>query len=440
MTIGLGGIVNTSAFRHTLDELENALGCKISRKKVWEGPTPRSNGKWVLKTQIKPEDSSFYLLFERGVDFSPKEKDFVNLVLKSHRLLSTKAKSRGVAYQYLQASITASVMDIAVSRFIAKSRENFLNTHTLIQYFKRLSFERYEGEQVKTGILVMKNPPDDNQDFKTENMIYEHVSFDDLVRISPSILSDTAFFRYVDGLDSVYCCDNYLNVHGYINILNDNHDVFNKLSGSRIEYLIDEHDDVYFYIGITNKSDIEIYFDDTFRIIFRRGKWFFIDSEILNVATTDLEIQDTQIDPWRIIYSLSKIRKGAAILCVDDSKSEQYKQLTIGHVTKEEDMFNAVQTGITNCSLEKLCITGELIRVLTTDGMTIFDEEFSRILDFTVIVDTSSDSNDNNCKEKGGGGRTTAVCASSKYGIATKVSEDGPISAFYDGDELYKVG
>lgn len=431
-------MASSSAFRYVLDELENALGCRIRIKKSINGPMPRSGGKWGIKANGKR------LFFERGLNFSSYEKKFAKSVLDSFRSLdrslNKKTDSRGVAHQYRQTSIMASVFDIAVSRFISSSKSQFLNIHTLIQYFKRLSFESYEGEQVKTGIFFRKGKRLPEGRVSENNITFKAVPFNETIRMKSSLLNDTPFFRYVDGVESFYCCDANLDIHGYINVLNDRFDVFNRLSGARVETIIKELGDIYFYIGITNASDIEIFIDETFRILFRRGQWFFIDSNVFDFSLVDEVDYAYSIDPWRVFYSLSKIRKGAAALVVDDSNLKSYENLHIGHVAKDQEMFDAVAKGITNSSVSRLCETGELLRVLTTDGMTIFSKTFKEIKDFTVIVDTSSAAKSTGCKEEGGGGRTTAVCASSKYGFGIKVSEDGPITIFHKEKRMYKVG
>ncbi|BCS88375.1 hypothetical protein [Pseudodesulfovibrio sediminis] len=406
---------------------------KISVHKKWDKPLPRSDGQWAIKWNGE------VLLFERGIDFTRDEKKFAKIVLDSFVSLDKKIGSRGVAHQYLQTSIMASVFDIAISRYIAISRSQFLNIHTLIQHFKRLSFERYEGEQVKTGMVVRKGKCFNAGDSQINKMRYEKVAFDSSVHLTQKILSDTAFFRYVDGVESFYCCDAGLNIHGYVNILHDEFNVFERLSGARIEFLIKELDDVHFYIGITSSSDIEIFYDDKFRILFRKGRWYFIDTESVNRSIIE-RLDKGVVDPWRIFYSLSKIRKGTAALFAENDDEPGFKEMLVGHVSKDKEMLQAVESGIVVASIDRLCETGELFRILTTDGMTIFTNDFEGIIDFSVIVDTSLASKSAGCKNAGGGGRSTAVCAGSVFGNALKVSEDGPISVYYHEELIYKIG
>lgn len=427
--------MKTAAYLHVLDELKVSLGCKITIRQDSGQSLPRSRGKWGVR------HNSFVLLFERGVSFTPLERRFARLVLTSFDSLNQRMGSRGVTHQYLQTSLMTSVLDIAISRFIASSRSQFLNIHTLIQHFKRLSFEQYEGEQVKTGIIVRKGKLDDYDDVESGKVTYETVPFEDKIRIKQSLINDTAFFRYVDGVDSFYCCDHNLNISGYVNVLADSFNSLQRLSGRRVETIIDSFKDVYFYIGVNSSSDVEIFVNNQFRIVFRKGRWHFIDCESLDLSLTDsFDYNEFVVEPWRIFYSLSKIRKGAAALLVDEKSKENYKDIVIGHVSKDQELFSAVSNGMLATDVARLCDTGELLRILTTDGMTIFSDAIDSVYDFSAIVDTSLATKSRGCKSEGGGGRTTAVCACSKYGKAIKVSEDGPISVYNDEELIYKNG
>lgn len=409
----------SSAFISMMKDIETALGCEVQYKKIWKGSKLRSNGVYVK------EVDSGYLVFSRKVDFSISEKNFIKKVIDSYDSLSRNINTRGVAYQYFQTSIIASVMSIAISKFIS-SRENFLNVFHIIQWMIQISHEKYEGEQVKTGLFVQKTGGGDE---RSPN--YEFIPLASPIKLNHNIVHDTAFLRYVDGVKSFYCSDASLQVSHYVNVDDAKINPFELMSGKLVEKLMKHLGDVYFYIGVSSSSDVEIILNDNIRILYRKGKWYFIDCSVINIAIMDGEHKSLL---WRIIYSLSKIRKGAVILKIKNDLILPDKFI-IGHIGEDKDMLKSFARRFHDTSISDLSKTGELLRILTTDGMLIVDSNFNNIVDHNVIIDTSQAKN-----ISGGGGRTTAAISASRYGVSVKVSEDGPISIYKDTEKVYCVG
>jgi uncharacterized membrane protein (DUF441 family) len=78
--------------------------------------------------------------------------------------------------------------------------------------------------------------------------------------------------------------------------------------------------------------------------------------------------------------------------------------------------------------------SGELISILSLDGMTLFNKE-GVLVDAGIIINTSTTPG-----VVTGGGRTTAATAASLYGKVIKVSEDGPIELYESGKCIYRFG
>jgi len=74
------------------------------------------------------------------------------------------------------------------------------------------------------------------------------------------------------------------------------------------------------------------------------------------------------------------------------------------------------------------------MRILSSDGLTVINRK-GELLDTGVIIDTSKAGD-----LVTGGGRTTAATAASHYGRVIKVSEDGPIELFHNGQLIYRFG
>jgi len=78
--------------------------------------------------------------------------------------------------------------------------------------------------------------------------------------------------------------------------------------------------------------------------------------------------------------------------------------------------------------------SGQLSRILSSDGLTVINRK-AELLDTGVIIDTSQVSD-----LVTGGGRTTAANAASHFGRVVKVSEDGPIELYRNGQRVYRFG
>ena len=78
--------------------------------------------------------------------------------------------------------------------------------------------------------------------------------------------------------------------------------------------------------------------------------------------------------------------------------------------------------------------SGTLLRILTSDGMTVFNKE-GKLVETGFIIDTS------HVQEIiTGGGRTAAASAASFFGKVIKVSQDGHIELYEDGKMIYRFG
>ncbi len=106
----------------------------------------------------------------------------------------------------------------------------------------------------------------------------------------------------------------------------------------------------------------------------------------------------------------------------------------MGYVGGHDPLSRTLIKHLRGTKLGTLKRSGELSRILSSDGLTIINRK-GELIDTGVIIDTS--------KVKSlvaGGGRTTAAIAASFYGQVIKVSEDGPIDFFRNGKSLYRFG
>ncbi|HAS88329.1 MAG TPA: hypothetical protein DCS48_03360 [Desulfovibrio sp.] len=438
-----------STLNAALDDLCYSLGCSFK----WKIKPMKSGKAYQIKLN---EDiiSERYLYLVREVSFSVIEKRFIKIFFRvfnelymdgfdvSHSLTASQ-----------EVAVRNSVMDVTVARYLARSTRRFINVDKLLDGMKSLSFQKYEGEQVKTIILVFNKEyeqladgyDDEIDDIETELVDIKKISIDN------KLLSNVAFHRFVDGVSAFYIASNRLEINGYVAVRKNDYNLFQRNS-SLTALSVGENFNEYFYcVSISSHGDVEVFREGgRLRLLYRKGKWILFDSKTLSKAIFGEDYDSSEFDAdmaCKIFYSLSKIRKGAAVLCssfrVGKLKKEREdldnKKLFAGYISSE-DVFTNLKSRIAGQSLRALADTGELERVLMTDGLSVVDDKFKILRDCNMIVDTSIAQIKTSSKEPDGGGRTTAVKAASFYGAAIKVSEDGPISVYRDGRKIYSLG
>ncbi|MFV0350657.1 MAG: hypothetical protein ACK5JO_18970 [Halodesulfovibrio sp.] len=415
--------LGSDTFRAVLNDVEIALGCECSVVGLWE------DGEGEPSYEIVHGDKC--VQFFRGLSFSDLEKRFLDHVVDVFNSAFNDDFHSGMDMAYCSAMASVSVMDMAVAKFVGNM--HWYEVFRIIQNIKSLSYEKYEGSAVKTGLLVF----DGRTDFGIRRPGVNFIEFSELdskgIILNDLVLRDAAFYRYVDGYDSFYACDVSGVVKGYYNIEESVMSSFDKICGQKVLSVLNVDGNSMFYIGITSYSDVEIYKSNKSRIVFRRGKWRIFDCSVIDAVVGNVEFD---IEPWRCFYALSKIRKGSLVLFTDRFGEIEDDRFIKKHIDSGSGVFDVIRESVKKCGVRSVVESGELLRMLTTDGMVMFSSDFRQVMDINAIVDTSKAPSN----EMGGGGRSTAAASASMYGIAVKVSEDGPISIYRNGRCVYKVG
>jgi len=131
-----------------------------------------------------------------------------------------------------------------------------------------------------------------------------------------------------------------------------------------------------------------------------------------------------------VCYALSDLRRGTVLLIPDDAGK---MPKPVGAIDNS-DLGEALKSAFINQSFTDLTSSNSIVGILTSDGLTTIAKD-GHILACGEIVDISGAAR----SKPTGGGRTHAAVAASAYGLAIKVSEDGPISLFKHGDQLIRM-
>ena len=251
--------------------------------------------------------------------------------------------------------------------------------------------------------------------------------------IAADFVRNPLSYRFVDGQRTLFVGDIRMNIKGTIRTSapgsNDN---IERLANRETLSLLNKAGEGSFAIFVNKSSEVEVVLDNDKLLLWRKGYWGIFDPNIMReFYSGKLEKRSTDHLIWAI-YALSKARHGTVVLVADDNTD--LAELCMGSVGGRDPLSRALIRHVRGTKIGALKRSGELSRILSSDGLTVINRK-GELLDTGVIIDTSKVE-----YLVTGGGRTTAATAASYFGRVIKVSEDGPIDLFHNGHSLYRFG
>jgi hypothetical protein len=425
-----------SAFNAIENNISNILGgAKVS---LLEGTrdeleaAQENSAELVFPLEI--DSSEYHFIAQRNrLAFTAVEKNFISELLIAFQGLYVGFSAEGYAAHFRTALLT-SLTDIAVARFLRGDRKGaFWPVQSLIQLLKNLSYQRYEGSPATTGFLIYRSQLEEF--LKSLNSTrYGWLDLDkDRRRISADFFRHPLSYRFVDGQRSLFVGDIRMNIKGTIRTNapgpNDN---IERLANRETLSLLHEAGEGSFAVFVNKASEVEVVLDNDKLLLWRRGYWGIFDPDIMReFFSGKLDKRATDHLIWSV-YALSKARHGTVVLIADEGTD--LDQLRMGSVGGRDPLSRALIRHVRGTKIGALKRSGELSRILSSDGLTVINRK-GELLDTGVIIDTSR------VKDLvTGGGRTTAATAASYFGRVIKVSEDGPIDLYDKGNSLYRFG
>ncbi len=425
-----------SAFNAIENNISNILGgakvALVESKGDVPDPQGENTGKMII--QLEANFSSYYFIAQRNqLTFTEAEKSIVGELLTAFQGLYVGFSAEGYAAHFRTALLT-SLTDIAVARFLRGDRKGaFWPVQSLIQLLKNLSYQRYEGSPATTGFLIYRSKLDEFLKSLSATR-YGWLDLDkDRHRVSADFFRNPLSYRFVDGQSALFVGDIRMNIKGTIRTSapgpNDN---IERLANRETLSLLNKAGKGSFAVFVNKASEVEVVLDNDKLLLWRKGHWGIFDPDIMReFFSGKLEKRSTDHLIWSI-YSLSKARHGTVVLIADENTD--LDQLRTGSVGGRDPLSRALIRHVRGTKIGVLKRSGELSRILSSDGLTVINRK-GELLDTGVIIDTSR------VKDLvTGGGRTTAATAASYYGRVIKVSEDGPIDLYDKGHSLYRFG
>ena len=192
-------------------------------------------------------------------------------------------------------------------------------------------------------------------------------------------------------------------------------------------------------ITATSGGDLYVLFPAGATFVKRQGRWRYLNSQILLEKIASYVSKQAAASISTIALSLSFERSGALLGIIDD---KDVRKAAPDH--DAQDRSNAAlrslasKLQISNPAHQKLLRSAAGI-----DGAILFDKS-GNVLDLACMISTPQpeELSRKGIQLSGGlvGARSTAARNCSVYGLAIKISDDGPISVFESGKLALELG
>jgi uncharacterized membrane protein (DUF441 family) len=397
-------------------------------------PCAAEQGDNYLVKRITTALGTYHFVLQRnGLPFTETEKKIADEVAEAiHILIENRKKSGEIGY--FRTALLSSLMDVSVSRYLRFNRHRaFWSIQKLLQILKNLSFQRYEGKPATSGFIVYRNKIEEFNVACGMSDCLRH-DFNPGIGISVNFFKSPLAYWLVNGLGTYYACNINMQATGMVKFMNyGNSDAVERLSMRDTLSLINKAGEGAFAVSITPVSELEVMTCPDNIFVWRKGNWSLFDPDIFrSFLSGQLDAKETEA-LIMTVYSLSKLRLGTIIL-ISDENILVSGDLQKGTAGGKGILSRLIISFFKYKTISSLKISGELISILSSDGMTLFNKD-GELIDTGIIINT--------CTTPGlvtGGGRTTAATAASLYGKVIKVSEDGPIELYERGKCVYRFG
>lgn len=398
------------------------------------GPVEEQVSDHAIRETVTIEEHAYSFIARRGVvPFTRTEEAFCRELLTAFSALYSGFHQEGYAAHF-RTALLASIMDITVARSLrGDHRKAFWPIQQLIQLLKNLSYQRYEGKPATTGLIVHRTTAQALQALVKErhHMLIPLHPHEDL---SPTFFDNPLTYRFIDGVNLFFLANIQMQVSGVIRTSARRiHTDVERLTQREIFSLVRRAGRGAFAITVNEASEIEILVSPARLLVRRKGVWAIFDPDIMRSYLSD-SLDSESIDEllWTV-YALSKLRHGTVIL-IYDGKPRQLAALKKGSVGGDDPIGRLLIGRVKGRTISELKRAGTLLRILSSDGMTVFSRS-GKLLETGFIIDTSHAH-----EVVTGGGRTTAASAASFFGKVIKVSQDGPVDLYQDGRLIYRFG
>jgi hypothetical protein len=418
--------------RKTVEDFFGGATLTLTKEDLPHGASEQSDD--VLVERVAADPGRYYLILRRsGLPFSTTERKIAAELAEAFQIFFANRRNGGDIV-YFRTALLSSLLDVSVSRYLRFNRHRaFWSIQKLLQILKNLSFQRYEGTPATSGFIVYRNRTEEFNVACSMSDCLRH-DFSPAISVSTNFFKSPLSYRLVNGMGTYYACNIGMQTTGMVKFINyGNRDAVERLSMRDTLSLLSKAGEGAFAACITHASELEVMTCPDSTFVWRKGSWSLFDPDIFrSFLSGHLEAKETDA-LIMAVYSLSKLRLGAIVLIAEEAVLAS-GELQKGTVGGKGVLSQLIIGFFKNKTISGLKHSGELISILSSDGMTLFNKD-GRLVDAGIIINT--------CTTPGlvtGGGRTTAATAASLFGKVIKVSEDGPIELYAGGACVYRFG
>jgi DNA integrity scanning protein DisA with diadenylate cyclase activity len=380
------------------------------------------------------EDRPYRFTARRDViPFTRSETVFCRELLTAFSALYSGFRQVGYVAHF-RTALLASIMDITVARTLRGDRGKvFWPIQQLIQLLKSLSYQRYEGKPATTGFIVHRTTQPALRRLFRERQ-HTLIPVQPAQSVTPSFFDNPLAYRFVDGSNLFFLANIQMQVTGIVRTASSVvYTDVETLTQREIFSLVRHAGAGAFAVLVNGSSEIEVMINPDKLLVRRKGQWAIFDPDIFRLFLADSTTEEAIDDLLWTVYALSKTRTGTVIL-MHGGTARQLAHLKKGSVGGDDPIGRLLTGRVKGRTVSELKRDGTLLRILSADGMTVFNTA-GKLTETGFIIDTS------HAREVvTGGGRTTAATAASYFGKVIKVSQDGPIELYQNGRLVYCFG
>ncbi|MCG6157384.1 hypothetical protein [Rubinisphaera margarita] len=346
---------------------------------------------------------------------------------------------RVVASLYVthQARVTRSALRIAsfhsftelmVALYVwNRKAHTFWTPVLLINQLQELALERYEGARCTSGFVFVGDINPFLEDLDEDLYVFER--FNQNVLLRTRYFSKPGSYRYVDGRNAFYVVDNQQVVHGVVRCMQPRHyDMAARVSNNHLSGMLNNTRTRTWVGYVGNNDDVNIALPNGKQLRCHKRAWHFIDRDLLvNVLREHGACEELLQSLIPTLFAVSDMRKGTVVLIPDDDAALPPEAGRIDDSPLGQQLADNVNQ--TNFTI--LARRNAAIGLLTSDGLTVVSREGKVLRCGSIIAMDAYE-----VSFLSGGGRTHAARAASRYGYVIKVSEDGPVSLYRNGECL----
>lgn len=386
------------------------------------------------------DEKVFFKITRPNCNFTDMEVVFLKEFFKTVQILMSKSDP-GAHKAHFKTGLIASAFEVSISRLLRDDVGEFWRIQQLLHYLKDLSFMRYEGAPCTTGFIFTNDENKALESYSRKECKFKF--YGDIkkknIRLSDSFFESVLSYRYVDGVRSIYVINNHLKIIGILELpVETAYTYIDHTTHSTFLPAIEVLNDKAFAIFVTKNSDINIVQTSGDIIRWRKGKWNQVNKGILkNIIGPYLNDSDCDLF-IQVLIALSSSGHGAVLLLPGKNNEAWHNYedegLLARHIDGRDpsDISSALRDLRLKKHLQDLKIAGILVSMLSTDGMTVISWD-GKLEESSLLVRLGGD------KDGAGGGRSAAARRASEFGLAIKVSEDGPIQIYKKGKPLIEI-